>query len=260
MLPQRLDTTLAFKAISLSAALTGTEKCVAAAILDSFNRRTGQCDPSFDRIAHLTGKSRRTVIRAVQRLERMRFLLKVRHGGHFHRNSYQPNWVHFRGLESHWVARRATRHWTPNSAPSDVPKPCHLAGGQTVTQTPLINNSQETCHELIVVDQSSTIAKVTKGNSRQEESTVARAISSRPNLSSSGPVLKGSAFAQESAAERRWNSALMKRFIGTPGLFALAIDALDRELQEKATAAEMRQRGSGLTFIIEALFKRGIML
>jgi AraC-like DNA-binding protein len=99
MLPQRLDTTLAFKAISLSEMLTSTEKQVAAAIIDSFNRRTHQCDPSFDRIAHLVGKSRRTVIRAVQRLQGLRFLVKVRHGGHAHRNSYEPNWPHFRQLE-----------------------------------------------------------------------------------------------------------------------------------------------------------------
>jgi hypothetical protein len=41
---QRLDITLAFKAISLSEELTGTEKQVAAAILDSFNYRTEQAD------------------------------------------------------------------------------------------------------------------------------------------------------------------------------------------------------------------------
>ena len=53
MLPQRLDTTLAHKAISLCAELSGTEKRVAAAIIDSFNRKTGQCDPGYGRIAHL---------------------------------------------------------------------------------------------------------------------------------------------------------------------------------------------------------------
>jgi hypothetical protein len=104
MLPQRLDTTLAFKAFSLSETLTGTEKQVAVAIIDSFNRRTHQCDPSFDRIAHLVAKSRRTVIRAVQRPQGLRFLVKVRHGGHAHRNRYEPNWLHVRQLEGQWKA------------------------------------------------------------------------------------------------------------------------------------------------------------
>lgn len=262
MLPERLDTTLAFKAVSLSDALSGTDKSVAAAIIDSFNRRTGQCDPSFDRIAHLTGKSRRTVIRAVQRLEGMRFLLKVRHGGHFHRNSYQPNWVYFRTLESQWAGRRATRHWAPKMSPSTVPKPCHLAGDKDVTQTTLINPSRATCHqeeERPLADQSSVSGKSAKGNPRQEAGDAPR-TPWRPNRIASGPVWNGSAFAQRSAAERRWNAALNQRLVGTPNLYAAVIEALDRDLHDKATSAEMRQRGQGLACVIEELLKRGMAL
>jgi DNA-binding MurR/RpiR family transcriptional regulator len=59
------DTFVAHKAISLAEDLTGTEKRVAATIIDHFNRKTGRCDPALGSIARLLGVSRRTVIRAV---------------------------------------------------------------------------------------------------------------------------------------------------------------------------------------------------
>lgn len=259
MLPQRLDTTLAFKAISLSDALSGTDKCVAAAIIDSFNRRTGQCDPSFDRIAHLIGKSRRTVIRAVQRLERIRFVVKVRHGGHFHRNSYEPHWVHFRQMEARWAARRATRHWQPELSPSTVPKLCHVADDKSGTQTLPINISKETCLEApALADQNLVDGKGSKGNSRKETNGASGSVQARRTSGPQGPIFNGAAFAERSSAERRWNASLMRRLVGTPVLFAQVIDALDPELQDKATAAEMKRRGNGLVYIVEELLRRGL--
>jgi len=59
------DTLIAHKAINLSEELSGTEKRVAATIIDHFNRKTGQCDPALGSIAKLLGVSRRTVIRAI---------------------------------------------------------------------------------------------------------------------------------------------------------------------------------------------------
>jgi hypothetical protein len=55
------DTFVAHKAISLAEDLTGTEKRVAATIIDHFNRKTGRCDPALGSIARLLGVSRRTV-------------------------------------------------------------------------------------------------------------------------------------------------------------------------------------------------------
>src|SRR5216684_2277831 len=59
------DTFVAHKAISLAEDLTGTEKRVAATIIDHFNRKTGRCDPALGSIARLLGLGRRTIIRAV---------------------------------------------------------------------------------------------------------------------------------------------------------------------------------------------------
>ena len=61
MLPKKLDTTLALKAICLTDKLTGTEKRFAVALLDHFNRKTGRCDPSYETLAKLLGVNRRTV-------------------------------------------------------------------------------------------------------------------------------------------------------------------------------------------------------
>lgn len=262
MLPQRLDTTLAFKAISLSVSLTGTDKQVAAAIIDSFNRRTHQCDPSLDRIAHLVRKSRRAIIRAVKRLERMRFILKIRHGGNYHRNSYEPNWPYFRLLEAQWKARCATRHWEKNLSPSTVPRSCHVGGDKAGTQTILTNHSKATCPPSPArIDQDLRETEGRKWHPKEERSSV----SSKPGRTHrcrgfTGAVFTDAKFVARSSAERRWNSALQKRLIDTPDLFAQAVEAIDAELQNAATEAEMKRTGGGLSHIIEQLVQRGLKL
>jgi DNA-binding MarR family transcriptional regulator len=100
MLPQRLDMLIAFKAISLTPDLSVTERRVASAIIDHFNKRTTQCDPSIDTLAALLGIDRRTVIRSVNRLVSLKYFRRIRHGGNFHRNFYEPNWKRFREVEA----------------------------------------------------------------------------------------------------------------------------------------------------------------
>src|SRR5882757_3873614 len=137
MTPQAPNTLLAHKAINLAAELSNSEKRVAGAIIDHFNRRTGQCDPSLDCIAELIGMSRRTVIRATDRLQNLGFIRRIRHGGHFHRNSYEPVWSRFLQVEADWKSRRSARR-----ARLDAPKlsSCsghsrHIDGDTTATQT-----------------------------------------------------------------------------------------------------------------------------
>ncbi len=84
---------LGFKAICLSGSLKDSQRSVAAAILDHYNHKTGQCDPSLDTIAFLVGLSRRTVIRCVNGIVRAGFFRRIRHGGNYHRNFYEPAWT-----------------------------------------------------------------------------------------------------------------------------------------------------------------------
>src|ERR1035437_5639506 len=97
MLPQPLDILIAFKSISLAPDLSVTEKRVASAVIDHFNQKTTQCDPSLDTLAVLLGIYRRTVIRAINNLVGLKYFRRVRHGGNFHRNFYEPLWPRFRG-------------------------------------------------------------------------------------------------------------------------------------------------------------------
>src|SRR3954468_11000370 len=140
------DTFIAHKAVSLSDDLTGTEKRVAATIIDHFNRGTGRCDPALGSIARLLGVSRRTVIRAVGSLVLKGYIRKTRHGGYYHRNSYEPIWSRFRTIAAKWTERRAVagrRSLTTDVSPLEG-QACHLDSGVDVTQTCFTNSSKET--------------------------------------------------------------------------------------------------------------------
>ncbi len=255
MLPERLDITLAFKAIAASVDLTGTEKRVAIAIIDSFNRKTGQCDPSFNRISHLIGVSRRTSIRAVLRLEKLRFITKARHGGHSHRNSYEPNWKRFRELEARWSAHKKTQHWKPDSSdlsPSMVSESCHVAGGPIGTQTLISNQSNET----------SAAASASESVQRSRRLEDSKEFGRKTRYKRADEVVtqskNGSREAALAAAERRWSMDLNSRYSATPEIYAEVIAAIDAEIQCAATDAEMRKPGAGLDFIYQQLRLGGL--
>ena len=149
MIAQSVNTLIAHKAINLAAELSNSEKRVAAAIIDHFNRRTGQCDPSLDCIAELIGMSRRTVIRATDRLQKLGFIRRIRHGGKFHRNSYGPVWSRFLQVEAEWNARRVARR-TRFGAPKVSPCPGqsrHLGSDKADPQTFPSNLLKETYDE-----------------------------------------------------------------------------------------------------------------
>jgi hypothetical protein len=239
MLPQRLDTTLAHKGIALSPELSGAEKRVASAIIDSFNRKTGQCDPSFDRIAHLLGISRRSVIRAINKLESLRLILRDRHGGKSQRNAYQPNWSLFRGMDNAWSAHQKTRHW--DSGLKESPLWCHeqqSAGGEDATQTTsLLNQSKETSGD-------------NANHPPTSPETVNSAKGKSPTYVSHSAAL--------AAAERRWFSDLHKRYANNKAIYAQILDAVTSEIAAAATQAEVNRRGAGLAYIEDALMNAEI--
>jgi DNA-binding transcriptional MocR family regulator len=149
MTPQAPNTLIALKAISLASELSNSEKRVAAAIIDHFNRRTGQCDPSLDCIAELIGMSRRTVIRATDRLQKLGFVRRIRHGGHFHRNSYEPVWSRFLQVEADWRSRRGARRarFDAPKLPSCSGQSRHVGGDTVAPQTFTSNLLKETSDE-----------------------------------------------------------------------------------------------------------------
>jgi hypothetical protein len=55
------------------------------------------------------------------------------------------------------------------------------------------------------------------------------------------------------AAERRWNNALLKRFLATPATYGEIIAAIDSTMQAAATEAEIKRRGAGVRYILNQL-------
>lgn len=247
------ETFIAHKAINLSDDLSGTEKRVAAAIIDHFNRKTGQCDPALNSVARLLGVSRRTIIRAIGTLVRKGYFRKTRHGGKFHRNSYAPDWSHFRAKETAWNQRRtaaSNKFESANVSPWEGPA-CQLAGDADVTQTCSSNLLNETspAHRPDQEMQTPNGLIVHKRLSREGNREVSHtAVRERFHVKSTS-----SNVAALDAAERRWTSELTTLYAPMPEVFAALIDAIDEALRNEATALEMRKHGTGLRFILDAL-------
>lgn len=246
---------IALKVVSLAGELTGTEKRVAAAIIDHHNHKTRQCDPALTTIANLLGIDRRTAIRAIGKLVRIGFLKKIRHGGKFHRNSYAPDWCRFNTEEKKWMAHRAavSRASGSNVSPSQG-QACQLGGDAAVTQTSSNNLLKETLLTGDVDEATRTSCKRTScrrlGKEENRDGSQAIAIK-RFHVKPAG-----SRVAARDAAERRWNRTLMARYAKIPELYGLLVDAIDDQLKDAATASELRTPGSGLRFILETLRSR----
>jgi len=247
-----LDILIAHKAINLSTALSNSDKRVAGALLDHFNRKTGQCDPGQKTVAELIGMSRRTVIRSVERLVRLGLFRKIRHGGKYHRNKYEPMWSAFRKLDALWVARRKVRQQTragPNLSRCEG-HASHRAGDADVHQTCIKNQSKETS-TVDDIGQSSRPPIIQARQKGPAEEVRCRIPASLPQ--SLGAPCR---IAARDSAERRWNGDLLNRYAGQPALLGHIVDSIDSDLMSSTTDIELRQRGSGLAYLVGELEAR----
>src|SRR6266540_3456945 len=147
-MPERpIDTLLALKALNFVEGLGENDRRVGATLIEHYNRETTRCDPGLERIAKLLGISGRTVIRCVYRLVKAGLFRKIRHGGNFNHNRYEPVWSEFQKIETEWKRRfsEKARSRAPEMSPPRR-QPCHLPGDTPVTQTyPNNNLLNETC-------------------------------------------------------------------------------------------------------------------
>jgi hypothetical protein len=226
---QPLHILMALKAIGLSPSLKNNDRQIASALLDHYNRKTSQCDPSLHRLAGLVRVSTRTVMRSLARIEAAGLFRRIRHGGHLNRNSYEPNWARFSAIAREWQERmtQSSRARAATNMSLATCQPCHLPSDNAVTQTCKSNLSKET----------------SRGFSRKqgERGVVARA--NPPN----------SADAVRSAAERRWMNALHETFGSMPVTYGEIINLIDTAMTDAATDAEMRRHGAGLDYIVKQL-------
>jgi predicted transcriptional regulator len=239
---ETLDILIAHKVLNLASELSGADKAVAGAIVDHFNRTTGRCDPSLDRIARLLGLSERTVIRATNRLAKAGIVLKSRHQGHFNCNSYSPNWFYFRRRDSEWKQRfkLLKQDEKPDLSPAKC-QSCQVEDDNSVIQTIPKNQSNRT-NKRWRADKSILVAEsdhVSVGEIRPKSTSAA-------------------ASAARSAAERRWNTELFKRYAPRSELYATIVETVDLVMQAGATEAELKIRGSGLDWLEGALRSRGV--
>jgi hypothetical protein len=249
---QKNDILFAFKAIALSPSLNGTDKQVAVFFVDSFNIKTKRCDPSVDTASVILGKSKRTILRAIDHLVKLKFIKKLRHGGHNHCNKYEPNWAYFRDLELTYKLRRkahAERFARQKLSPS-MCQPCHSSGVNVVTQTYPTNNIQLTCPSDSPKKAESSLERSGLGNG--SSCNAARAPLRPPREQSR------SIEAALAAAVRRWNADLLNQF-GSKPIYGDMIDEIDAELQDAATEAEMKRAGGGMAWILKELRARELM-
>ncbi|WP_375142294.1 helix-turn-helix domain-containing protein [Bradyrhizobium sp. CCGB12] len=240
-----LETLLAHKVINLAAELSGAEKRVAGALIDHFNRRTGQCDPSLNTLADLIGMSRRTVMRAVARLERLSLFRRVRHGGKFHRNSYEPIWSSFREAEDRWNARRKFRKQkfasldvSPSTGQTRHPEG-DGHGHQTYSRNPPYKTLAAKRPE-----GSAARAAPARGLTTELPRKEFKASNSRVTTMSSSNVAR-------IAAERRWSDNLRCELSTKVAVYGAIVDFIDEPLRSAATEAELNCRGAGLRLVLQ---------
>jgi len=224
---RRLDTLLALKAIVLARNLVDSDRQIGAALIEHFNRKTGQCDPSLERLSIIVSLSVRTVIRSRKRLVDAGLFKVARHGGYSSRNSYEPVWAKFKEICGAWDARLKTRSMSRVSPATR--HDCHGDTDIRVTQTYRDNLSKQTC-----------------SNGTTEQETSPRSPKDRiASLGTSSP--------SRTAAERRWSSALHARFATSPVTYGEIIELIDDDIRNAATDTELRHHGAGLDLILTRL-------
>jgi predicted transcriptional regulator len=239
---------IAFKALCLCEDLSATERRVLAALIEHFNRKTTRCDPSIERIAVLLKVNRRTVIRAVNTLVRKHYVVRIRHGGLYHRNSYAPNWSFFSKITAGWKSR-----WDALSHSRGVPSAsplkrsdCHLSGGENVTQTSSLNHLHKTFAE-------KTLPQPINTRQHNFESPSPSGFSGPPRVPGRFNFTPSSREAASDSACRRWTTDLMKIVAGDERLMAAVNDAMTGQMIADATEAELRKRGDGIVSILPQL-------
>jgi predicted transcriptional regulator len=258
------DILFAHKAMNVLAGVTEATKRVAGAIIDHFNKSTGQCDPSIERLARMLGIDRATVLRATDKLHELGFIEKTSHGGNAHRARYLPNWERFRAIVEDWDMRMKS-----GSAPGTLNRPaetcapkvasvrrsrsqdCDVKRRRDATQTLRSNPSKEPIEtERVETRGQEPVSKcpqrplrgLWRGNKPQAQRSMLL-----PIIGGRSP---SHADAARAAAERRWYAQV----------HALGVQAetdvlewMTRERQEATTQAEMRRQGGGLDFIVAAM-------
>lgn len=254
---EKNDILFAHKALNMIAGLSANARRVAGAIIDHFNRKTGQCDPSVERLAKLLGIDRATVLRATAELcsDKFKLFEKSSHGGKFNTASYVPCWSVFRAIVSDWddQMKRDKRPEKVAELRRSRSQSCDVDGRRTATQTNLNNQSNKPINVEPVYGQGENLPSsrsasrsqgLGKGRGQTGQSFMMLPIAGGKQTSHSEAAKRG--------AERRW-------FEGLKGLDPRLSFKVMEELGSRtdvyaaATEAELQRKGSGLRYVLQAL-------
>lgn len=228
-LPGRNDKALARVAIIRDRSLSPGAKAVADRLIDHFNWTTGQCNPSISRLEEGTGCSRRTVYKALRRLEEAGYIRRFRHGGQGFTNAYAINWALLREIAKPGDTTGATRD-TPAGAGKRTG-----SGAREGTQTP----------ERTLEDEPLKRRSMESGRGMKANHPAPRPIpsGSKRSLPSSSQVLRNKAL-------QRWEQDL-KRKLGDR--YPEAVNMMTEALIVAATDREIRQLHEGYLVVLDAL-------
>lgn len=128
----KTDVLFAHIALHVAPGLSPPARRVGSALVEHFNRRTGQCDPSLERLARMLGMGRTAVANATAELcakdeagQPIGLFERVTHGGRSGRTCYVPLWDRLNDIVDDWDLRMKD-----GSAPSNVRKPGRSDNGK----------------------------------------------------------------------------------------------------------------------------------
>ena len=281
---EKNDRLFVYIAMTMWPGLSNGARMVGGAILYHYNWKTGQCDPSLDRLAGMTGLDRKTVTNAIRELtcSAVKLFVRVRHGGKGRRTAYFPNFEALRdfvadlnermktgaapaktakiarqeirqsideqmqnkGQENETGARDQQGKILPSNSGKNSPPTVENTPPKPIETT----NRNNLLNKNVSEDKPETISKRENPEKQGEpggKSDVQR--SARPAISSRGFGLSSNIAADESA-NQRWVADLTRT-----GLLEKLIPDIDDELAIRATAAERSCRGTGAKLIVDAL-------
>jgi len=142
----KTDTMFAHMALHFAVGLSLSARRVGSAIIEHYNKKTGQCDPSIERLARMLGIDRATVMRATGELCEVDGLFeRVTHGGRSHRTAYLPRWDRLNMIVDDWDLRM--KDGSPPRKVAELRRSrsqeCDVEGRKIATQTDRRNRQKE---------------------------------------------------------------------------------------------------------------------
>ncbi|QIO53384.1 hypothetical protein HA461_20385 [Rhizobium leguminosarum bv. trifolii] len=254
------DILFAYKAIGLTPVSSAAHR-VGNALIDHFNRKTGQCDPGTERLAALLGIDTKTVKTATAQLCDAGLFTKISHGGGGHRASYAPQWQTYTQIVRDWDAKMRGKSEPENGAktpPSDdsngaktplsTGRKRPFERGENAPQTNISNQSYKPIRPSHASD--STEDNVVPMRSEQPLHRLWKGNKGRS---------PSHALVAREEARRRWDLEMRNR-CGTTEAYARFLEWITEDANELATAAEMSRRGGGAALLVDRMHVAGLVV